>query len=92
MSYEDLVEKIIRNVRESDGIGYEPLIREFVTDVSTLTPQEKEEREIKIRNYYQAIYGRTNNLKQAYEITRNWCNKIFVSKYVSQTINQLRGN
>jgi hypothetical protein len=92
MGYSRLVENIIKDIRESDeGVGYEPLIREFVYDVNTLTPEEKTEREIKIKGYYQSIYNRTNNLRQAYNLTKKWATKIFLTPYVKKTLDQVRG-
>jgi len=87
MSYNKLVEKIIKE--QEEPMGLEPLLREF-TDISTLTSKEKEEREYKITNYYKAIYDRSKSLQKAYKITKNWANKIFVQPYVRQTLSKFR--
>jgi hypothetical protein len=84
MNYNNLSERILRE--QEEGYGLEPILREFIWDVSILKAEEQEERKSKITRYYQAIYGRTHNLKQAYNITKNWCNKIFVSTYIGRII------
>jgi len=59
------------------GIGYEPLIKEFIEEFD-LTDKQALDREKKIKAYYKGVLDKSGNVKVAYEATRKWCNKIFV--------------
>ena len=72
-----LVEKLIVLFESEDrGIGYEPLIIEFV-DNEILTEKERESRIAKIKGYYQKILSTSKSVRVAYEATRKWANRIF---------------
>jgi len=70
-----LVENLVQ-VFEEHGIGYEPLIKEFVWDEG-LFDKEAEDRIKIIKPYYQAILKKSGNVPVAYRATRKWASKVF---------------
>ena len=75
---------------EDTGVGLEPLLHEFVYDVSDLTDADKKSRIAKITGYYKALYDRSKSLYVAYGKTRDWAKKLFVMPYVKAVLDKAK--
>ena len=88
--YNNLVDELRKiDLAESEasdrGQGLDPLLQEFVYDVPSLSPEAKITRTRRISEYYQERYNSTHgNISIAYNQTRTWAQKTYVSHWVKK--------
>jgi len=79
------------NLAESEandrGQGLEPLLQEFVYEVSGLPEEARVRRTRLISDYYNTIYNRSHRrVPVAYSQTRKWAMKTFVQHWIDKTV------
>ncbi|MEI7480423.1 MAG: DUF5662 family protein [bacterium] len=80
----DSVLKHFSHLFEDQTSGLEPLLKEFVENVSGLLPEEQSARKLSISEYYKTILNRSSDVKFAYDKTREWANNIYVRSAVKK--------
>ena len=78
------LKKINLEERESydRGQGLEPLLQEFVYDVSSLPEEARVNRIRSISDYYKEVCARSGRANIAYDETRKWAMKTYVQHHI----------
>jgi len=71
------------------GQGLDPLLEEFVYDVTSLPEEAKIKRIRQISDYYNEIYSRSGRVDVAYLETRKWAMKIYVQHHIQKRRKEL---
>lgn len=90
MSLNDLIESLQKiDLAEAEafdrGQGLEPLLQEFVYDVTYISDEDKIKRTRQISDYYNTVYNRCHgNTSIAYKQTHRWAEKIYFQHWAKK--------
>ena len=75
---------IQESINEDVGIGLDPLLKQYVYDKDNLSDEDRNKRIKTITAYYKEILDRSDNVKMAYKLTKEFCDSIYIQNYIKK--------